>query len=458
MQATGVKILGVLSIAQMCKFFSHFGFRTLLMLYMVEHLKYADSHAFGVNAVFCGLSELGGIFGGIIADRYLGLKKGMLLGGWLLSLGYSLCFFEGALFLSMGLVIAGSSLFSGNITALLGLAYSENDPNRKMGFTIFYMMQNLGAFGSILLCGFIAIHYTFSLAFIVASMGAIIGNVILFIYRKLFDPIEMNVQKKERLIVAAMWCVVILVIGAVSLWAEKIVLYFLPWLTGGIMIFFVVRLLQDKRWIKDQVYVLAIYLGALILFFAAEDQICSSLVLFSERETKRLFFGWTLPSSLITSINPMIILLMGTFIAKRKSQMITPFMLTAFSFGILAIVCLLHYHCSILGVMGVVVIISLSELMIGPLVLSKASEIAAKGSSGMIMGLLPIAFSLAYQLSGSLGKMVAIEEHSLSLQVYGTGFGLVALLLLFGGVMIQLLIRKFDGKYSICKIVEEHRS
>ena len=113
MQAQHSKILTLLSLAQMCKFFSHFGVRTLLVLYMVEYLQYSDSHAFGVNSVFCGLCELGGIFGGIIADRYLGLKKGMLLGGLLLGIGYLSLFFESALFLSMGLVIAGSSLFSG---------------------------------------------------------------------------------------------------------------------------------------------------------------------------------------------------------------------------------------------------------------------------------------------------------------------------------------------------------
>lgn len=53
--------------------------------------------------------------------------------------------FNNIFFLSLGFIIAGSSLFSGNITALLGLNYSKNDPYRKKGFSIFYIMQNLGA-------------------------------------------------------------------------------------------------------------------------------------------------------------------------------------------------------------------------------------------------------------------------------------------------------------------------
>lgn len=149
------KILTLLSLVQMWKFFSHFGVRILLVLYMVNHLHYSDTRAFGMNAVFCGLVELGGIFGGIIADRYLGLKKSILIGGWLLVAGYFALFFELSLFWAMGLIIAGSSLFSSNITALFGLAYAEEDPKRKKGFTIFYMMQNLGALTSTIICGFI---------------------------------------------------------------------------------------------------------------------------------------------------------------------------------------------------------------------------------------------------------------------------------------------------------------
>lgn len=446
------KILTLLSLAQMWKFFSHFGVRTLLVLYMVEHLDYSDSRSFGFNAVFCGLSELGGIFGGMIADRNLGLKKGMFLGGWLLTAGYLALCFEGALFVSMGLIIVGASLFAGNITALLGLSYSENDPKRKKGFTIFYMMQNLGALVSTLICGFIATHYSFRLGFAVASLGMVMGSVMLFICRGMLPNLgEMPVKTNRRIAPTVLWVAMIFGIGTISVWSEKIVLLFLPWVTGGILLFFAMRLLKDNRWTRKQVYTLFIYLGGLILFFAVEDQICSSLLLFAERETYRMLFGWKIPSSFVTSINPIVILLFGALIAKKRSQMIMPFLLTACSFGVLAAFCLLNFNCSIFGVMGMVTIISIAELMIGPLVLSSTSEIAAKGSPGMIMGMVPIAFSLAFQLSGGFSKMVAIEDRSLSLQVYGTGFAVIAFLMLLGGLTMQLLMRRFaDEKNPVC--------
>ena len=181
MKAIDSKILTLLSLVQMWKFFSHFGVRILLVLYMVNHLHYSDTHAFGINAVFCGLVELGGIFGGIIADRYLGLKKSVFMGGWLLVVGYFGLFSEAGLFISMGLIITGSSLFSSNIAALLGLIYTENNSRRKKGFTIFYMMQNLGALIATIICGCIASQYGFRWAFAIASSGMIIGNFCFYV-------------------------------------------------------------------------------------------------------------------------------------------------------------------------------------------------------------------------------------------------------------------------------------
>lgn len=441
------KVLTLLSLVQMWKFFSHFGVRILLVLYMVSHLHYSDTRAFGMNAVFCGLVELGSIFGGIIADRYLGLRKSVFIGGWLLVAGYFALFFENSLFWAMGLIIAGSSLFSSNITALLGLAYAEEDAKRKEGFTIFYMMQNLGALVSTIICGFIAMQYGFRWAFVIASSGMVIGNLMLFIYRDLLQTIkEEKPSKNKSLVVPTILMSSILAIGMLSVWFAQRVFLFLPWITVGILVFFAARLLKNIKYPKEQAYKLLIYLGGLILFFAVEDQICSSLLLFAERETTRTLFGWVVPSSLITAIDPIVILLFGAFVAKRCLQIITPFIVTGLSFGILALFCLMNLNCSIFGVIGLVVVISFAELMVGPLVFSYASEIAKKGSPGMVMGMVPIAFSLAFQLSGGLSKMVAIEAHEPSLPVYGTGFGLIALLVLIGGFIMQFLIKRYADK------------
>ncbi len=426
------KILKLLSCVQMCKYFSHYGIRVILILYMIEQLRFSDSRAFGVNALFCGLIELGGIFGGLLADRYLGLRRALTLGGILLSIGYGCLLLEGSLFLALGLIILGGSLFSSNIMALLGLAYEENDPRRKRGFTIFYMMQNLGACISTALCGVLAACYGFRIGFAVASLGMVVGVFFLMLFQRHFPR-----TPQKNAWVAYLALIGVLAIGSVALQFENVLLPILPWVTGGIFLYFSMRLLKDPELPQDQVRQLLIYLGALILFFAAEEQISSSLILFSERETTRTLCGWTIPGSIIMSINPIVILIGGALLARLRTQLITPFALAALAFGGLAIMCLLHFGLSLFGVIGIVVLISIAELMVGPVVSSIASQVASQGKAGMVMGMVPIAFSLAFLLGGGFSKIIAKSS-------YEAGFGTIAIFTLLGGVSLQLLLKRFD--------------
>jgi len=422
------KVLLLLACAQMWKFFSHYGMRALLVLYLVEKLQYSDTHAFGINALFIGLVELGGIFGGILADRYLGLRRAFGLGALLLAVGYGSLVFEKGFFLSLGLIVLGASLFASNVTALLGEAYKEDDPRRKKGFTIFYMIQNMGALVSTALCGIIAMHFGFRAAFAFCASGMVIGCAILWIKRDLLIGLGEAPRKPKGglLILPAL-----IVLGAVAfiIAKEQIMLPILPWLTVGLFLVFAVKLLRDPDLPREKVRLLFVYLGALILFFAAEDQICSSLMIFTERESNRMLFGWTIPSAMILSLNPIVILLLGSLIAKFRFRLIIPFVIVAVAFATLRFA----------SVFGVIVMISVAELMIGPLIFSFASEVATKGKAGMVMGMVPIAFSLAFLLGGGMSKMVALDEGG-----YGAGFGKVAVMVLVGGLVLEILMKRFS--------------
>lgn len=431
------RVLTLLSLAQMWKFFSHFGVRVLLVLYLVQYLDLSDGRAFGINALFCGLAELGAIFGGILADRYLGLRRALLTGAVLLTLGYLGLLFESQLVLAMGLIITGGSLFSSNITALLGQAYEGEDSQREKGFTIFYMMQNLGALISTLVCGVVAAHFGFRLGFALAASGMVFGMATLFLGRRVLDGLSPVPKEGKQSLLPGIYLLGILFAAVGLMMLEKWILRLLPGITLLLLCGVGVYI---RRGGEGGVAKLFIYLGGLILFFAVEDQICSSLILFAERETGRTIFGWVIPSSFITSLNPIVILLGGAYIARKKVQMLTPFLLTAMAFGVLTCLTLLSLKISIFGVMGVVVVISIAELMIGPLVMSVASEVASKGNPGTVMGMIPIAFSLAYQVSGGLSKMVALEDQMFS---YRMGFGLTALLMLIGGIVLQLLMNRY---------------
>jgi dipeptide/tripeptide permease len=126
--------------------------------------------------------------GGLIADRYLGYRVAVLIGGLLLSAGYFLLGVrsEPALYGGLVLVCVGNGLFKPNITAMVGNLYTPGDPKRDAGFNIFYMGINIGACLSALLSAPLRNEWNFGIAFVGAGVGLLIGVVNLLLnWRKL---------------------------------------------------------------------------------------------------------------------------------------------------------------------------------------------------------------------------------------------------------------------------------
>ena len=108
------KALYLIASVQMWECFSFYGMRVLLVLYMINILHFTDAKAFGIFALYTGLVELGGIIGGMLADRFLGLRRAISLGGWLIASGHLTLAFgchSQVFFPALALIIVGSSLF-----------------------------------------------------------------------------------------------------------------------------------------------------------------------------------------------------------------------------------------------------------------------------------------------------------------------------------------------------------
>ena len=149
------KGLFLLFFVEMWERFSYYGMRALLMLYMVKFLMFSTEKSGQVYGWYTGMVYFTPLIGGYIADRYLGQRACIVIGGSLMALGHfamaftPLPFFFGALIL----LILGNGFFKPNISTVVGKLYDENDPRRDAGFPIFYMGINLGAFFSPLVCG-----------------------------------------------------------------------------------------------------------------------------------------------------------------------------------------------------------------------------------------------------------------------------------------------------------------
>ncbi len=161
------KGLYVLFGAEMWERFSYYGMRALLVLYLTEHLKYDRKDALALYATYTGLVYLTPLLGGFLADKFLGQRKAILIGGIVMALGHFAMAFEPLLYLALGLLILGNGFFKPNISTMVGNLYSAGDTRRdEVAYTIFYMGINLGAGISPLVCGYlgekVGWHYGFA--------------------------------------------------------------------------------------------------------------------------------------------------------------------------------------------------------------------------------------------------------------------------------------------------------
>ncbi len=170
--------LFTLFFAEMWERFSYYGMRALLIFYMLKgFLGYGDSQAYAVYGAYTALVYMTPFFGGMIADRLLGARRAVVLGGLLMASGHLMMTVENkyGFFAALALLIAGNGFFKPNISTIVGSLYPEGSPKRDGGFTIFYMGINLGAAMSPLLCGYIGETYGWHWGFGLATIGMLTG-------------------------------------------------------------------------------------------------------------------------------------------------------------------------------------------------------------------------------------------------------------------------------------------
>ena len=198
------KGLAILFMTEMWERMSYYGMRSLLVLYMVNFLFLEPSVAqevLGFTAVkqfleglygpletqplashiyglYTGFVYLTPFFGGILADRWLGQRRSVILGGLLMTIGHFLMAFNQLFFLALAFLILGNGAFKPNISTQVGDLYPEGDPRRDGAFTLFYMGINLGAFFSPLICGTLGQKLGWHYGFGAAGVGMVIGLLI----------------------------------------------------------------------------------------------------------------------------------------------------------------------------------------------------------------------------------------------------------------------------------------
>jgi POT family proton-dependent oligopeptide transporter len=188
---------------EMWERFSYYGMRALLVLYMVKHLLQPETaeHVFGYDAVsgffasvfgitdvqpvasqiygfYTGLVYLTPILGGLIADRWLGRRRTVIIGAVLMAIGHFMMAFEPLFFLALLTLILGNGAFKPNMSSQVGMLYSPGDERRDRAYSIFYVGINLGGFFAPLVCGSLGEEWGWHYGFGAAGVGMVIGLAI----------------------------------------------------------------------------------------------------------------------------------------------------------------------------------------------------------------------------------------------------------------------------------------
>lgn len=415
--------LMVLFFTEMWERFSYYGMRALLLLYMTLEVSNGGL-GFGVKraSIIYGFYTFGvyilSLPGGFIADRWLGYRKAVLVGGVLITLGeFSLALGGAPLFyVGLSLIILGTGLLKTNCTTLVGKLYADKDHRRDAGFSIYYMGINIGALVAPLILGFMAQDPRFVAflakmglasangwrwAFAVAGLAMVAGLIQYSLQQhKLGDAgLKAGAHTTEH--------------GHKSAHEP----------------------LTPEEWKRMSVVFILFFFS--MLFWATFEQAGSTLNLFADRLTNCSIGGWSFPSTWFQSVNSIWLLilapLIGSLWVKLGSK--EPSSPSKFAVGLLFVglgMLLLVPAAKITGtgvkvgpwwLVGTYLLHTIGELCLSPVGLSTTSKLAPARYAGLMMGVWFTSIALGNLLAGFAASLFASLN---PVQLFGALFGITA--------------------------------
>ena len=374
--------LTVLFATQMWAEFSFFGLQALLVYYMTKHLGFSQSKSSVIYGAYGAAAFFSPFFGGLIADRWLGRTKAVILGGTMMMFGHFAMASEALLFPALVLVALGNGLFIPPLAIQVGSLYADDDPRKAYAYSAYYMGINLGGLLAPLVCGTLGELYGWHWGFTAAGIGMAIGLIIYCSFLRLLP------REPSR--------------GAVAAEARASVIPI----------------------IRKNVSILLLMIAMVVLFRVGYEQSGNVIALWVADRTDRsitlLGLGLTIPATWFQSINPLLIIL-GTPVLirvwkRRNANETVPHLLRRMAIGcVIASAALLVMvaatlasgpegsRVSSLWVLAYFVLLTLGELFVIPVGLTLVESLAPIRFASMAMGGWYIAKFLGSLLAGFMG-------------------------------------------------------
>jgi POT family proton-dependent oligopeptide transporter len=278
------------------------GIFSLYMLDNVEHggMGFTPTKKSDIYGTYLGLVYLTPFIGGLIADRILGYRKSIFIGGLLMSAGYlglSL-HSETTFYISLLLIIIGNGFFKPNISTLLGNLYNkpEYKSMKDAGYNIFYAGINIGAFVCNFVAAYMRINYGWGWAFGAAGVGMLIGLIIFFSGKKAFNEADQLKPLKEGDVHTSKIMLTVLL----PMFAFGVLGYLIPgnifgtdtndaFIIGCIPVisFFIYLFISAKDQDKGAIGALLSVFACLVVFWAVFHQNGDALTVWAEEYTDR---------------------------------------------------------------------------------------------------------------------------------------------------------------------------
>jgi POT family proton-dependent oligopeptide transporter len=452
--------LATLFLAEMWERFSYYGMRALLVLYLVKSVGYSRGDALQIYGTYTGLVYLSPVLGGWLADRYLGYRKAILTGGFIMMLGHFAMAVPALLQYALGLLVIGNGFFKPNIASFLGTFYREGDPRRDGGFTIYYMGVNLGAFIAPLIAGTLGERVGWDWGFASAGVGMVFGLAqFWFGSARLgqggFPPGRSSLTSRDFVHIAGIAAASLALLAAIfialpviaPLWSAVPVALraVIPFGLLGWLLLNVRR--TDGVEGMERVLAIVVMAAFVIAFWMGFEQAGGTMSLFADSQTDRHLFGWEIPTSYFQAINPLGIVLLGPLMSMLWFRLDTSRyrIQTSAKMGIGMIILGLGFillyiaqkRFEALGpvgplwLVGVFLLHTIGELCLSPVGLSMVTKLSPVRVGAMMMGTWYIANGVANYLAGILERLLA----SSGVPLYGflvassIGAGVVLLML-----------------------------
>src|SRR6185436_18243107 len=167
--------LTVLFLTNMWEQFSYYGMRAILVYYMTKQLLLAQGNSSIIYGIYTGVAYFTPLIGGFIADRFLGKKRAIIIGGSVMALGHFMMTLEPLFYVALATIAIGNGLFLPSLPSQIGDLYAPGDARAGRAYNVYYVGVNIGGFLAPLICGTLGEIYGWHYGFGAAGIGMLLG-------------------------------------------------------------------------------------------------------------------------------------------------------------------------------------------------------------------------------------------------------------------------------------------